>query len=305
MAQTTPTAAMVAPTSVAGKAASFVEWGAVLAGALAAAAISFVLYSFGSTIGLSLVSPWPNSGLPVKLVAAVPAFWMLVSQIGSFLVGGYIAGRMRARWSDAASHEVEFRDGVHGLMVWALGVVIGAALLIAPAASIVRGGAELGARAAGAAAPTVSGEPLGYYVDVLLRQRLASPGAAPPPAPPTAVANTRDEVLRVLQRGVVSGKVPDVDKSYLALLVSQRSGLPPPEAQKRVDDTLAEATRVTREAADTARRGAVLTGLVTAASLVIALAAAWWAAQRGGEHRDKSIHATLFGARPWPKLRPS
>ena len=119
MAQTTPTAAIVAPTSVAGKAASFVEWGAVFAGALAAAAISFVLYSFGSTIGLSLVSPWPNSGLPVKLVAAVTAFWMLVSQIGSFLVGGYIAGRMRARWSDAASHEVEFRDGVHGLLVWA------------------------------------------------------------------------------------------------------------------------------------------------------------------------------------------
>ena len=40
-----PAAAIAAPASVAGKAASFVEWGAIFAGALAAAAISFVLYS--------------------------------------------------------------------------------------------------------------------------------------------------------------------------------------------------------------------------------------------------------------------
>lgn len=91
-----------------------------LAGALAAAAIAFVLCSFGSTIGLSLVSPWPNSGLPAKVVAALAVFWAMASQIGSFLAGGYIAGRMRSRWSDAPPHEVEFRDGVHGLLVWAL-----------------------------------------------------------------------------------------------------------------------------------------------------------------------------------------
>ena len=84
---------------------------------------------------------------------------------------------------------------------------------------------------------------------------------------------------------------------------AQRSGLAPPEAQKRVDEILAEANRVTREAADTVRRGAVLTGLVTAVSLLIALAAAWWAALEGGSHRDKSINATLFGARTWPRPR--
>lgn len=303
MAQSAPAAATAAPTSVAGRPVGFVEWGAIVAGALAAVAISFVLYSFGSAIGLSLVSPWPNSGLPAKLVAAIATFWAMVSQIGSFLVGGYIAGRMRSRWSDAPAHEVEFRDGLHGLLVWALGVVIGAALLIATAATLVRGGAELGARVAGAAPSTATPDPLGYYADVLLRQRPTSPGAAPPPAPP-AVAESREEVLRVLQRSLVAGKVSDADKSHLALVVSQRSGLPPPEAQKRVDDTLAEASRVTREAAETARRGAILAGLVTAISLLVALAAAWWGAQRGGEHRDKSVHARLFGPRTWPKPQP-
>ena len=41
---------------------SFVEWGSVLAGAVLAAAISFVLLTFGAAIGLSATSPWPNSG---------------------------------------------------------------------------------------------------------------------------------------------------------------------------------------------------------------------------------------------------
>ena len=43
--------------------ASFVEWGAVFAGAVLAAALSFVLLTFGTAIGLSATSPWPNSGL--------------------------------------------------------------------------------------------------------------------------------------------------------------------------------------------------------------------------------------------------
>jgi hypothetical protein len=95
--QIAPTTSTAVPTSATGRPAGFVEWSAILAGALAAAPIAFVLYSFGSTIGLSLVSPWPNSGLPAKAVAALAVFWAMASQIGSFLAGGYIASRMRSR----------------------------------------------------------------------------------------------------------------------------------------------------------------------------------------------------------------
>jgi hypothetical protein len=42
-----------APTVHSSHGASFVEWGAVLAGAFLAAAISFVLLTFGTAIGLS------------------------------------------------------------------------------------------------------------------------------------------------------------------------------------------------------------------------------------------------------------
>ena len=70
--------------------------------------------------------------------------------------------------------------------------------------------------------------------------------------------------------------------------------MPQPEAEKRVGDAYAEASRAAKEAADKARRAAILTGFVTAAGLLVALGAAWWAAMRGGHHRDNSIPARFF-----------
>jgi MFS family permease len=246
---------------------------------------------------LSFVSPWPNSSLSPTFIAAVALFWVMVTQIASYLVGGYIAGRMRSRWAEASPHEVEFRDGIHGVLVWALGVVISALLLLATAASAIKGGAEIATRVA--TTPTTTSatsqapNPLDYYADVLLRPRAAGAGAGAAAAP-AGTGESHAEVVRVLQRSVVAGRLSDTDRGYLAQIVSQLAGLPAPEAQKRVDDTFSEANRVSREAADKARRGSILTGLITAVSLLIALAAAWWAAQQGGQHRDKAVNATLF-----------
>src|SRR6185503_4966637 len=127
---------------------SFVEWSAVLAGAVLAAALSFVFLTFGSAIGLSATSPWPNSGLSVKVVASLAVFWALAQQIGAFMAGGYVAGRMRSRWHEPTEHEVEFRDGLHGGLVWAVGVVMGAALLLSVAGNVAQTGAQVAGQAA-------------------------------------------------------------------------------------------------------------------------------------------------------------
>jgi hypothetical protein len=60
--------------------ASFVEWGAVFAGAVLAAALSFVLLTFGTAIGLSATSPCPNSGLSAKVIASLAVFWAVAQQ---------------------------------------------------------------------------------------------------------------------------------------------------------------------------------------------------------------------------------
>ena len=94
-----PVSSRAAPTT---GGASFVEWGAVLAGAVLAAAITFVLLAFGAAIGLSATSPWPNSGVSAKVIASLAVFWAMAAQIGAFMVGGYVAGRMRSRWHETS-----------------------------------------------------------------------------------------------------------------------------------------------------------------------------------------------------------
>ena len=278
--------------------ASFVEWGAVLAGAILAAAISFVLLTFGTAIGLSATSPWPDSGMSAKVVATLAVFWALVQQIGAFMAGGYVAGRMRSRWAETGD-EADFRDGLHGGLVWAVGVAIGALIFLSSAGAAVRTGADMVSKA-GTVAAASSDDPMGAVIDRMLRSGTvaqASPtppaaGAATPPAarraPDQLSANEqRAEIGRLLATATTSASMPAEDRAYLAQLVSQRTGLSQQEAERRVN----EAVTAARQAADKARRAAVLTGFVTAAGLVISFAAAWWAALKGGNHRDNAVPA--------------
>ena len=294
-----PTPVSVSASSTGGT--SFVEWGAVLAGAVLAAAITFVLLAFGAAVGLSATSPWPNSGLSAKVIASLAVFWAMAAQIGAFMVGGYVAGRMRSRWLETSEHEVEFRDGLHGGLVWAVGVVIGAALFLSAAGSAAKTGAQI-AGGATASAVASTNDPMDALLDTMVRPMTVAQAAPSPPAaagPGTTsrartagVDENRAEMSRILASSVASGSLATPNRAYLAQLVSQRAGISQQEAERRVD----EAFNAARQAADKARRAGVLTGFVTAASLVLSLGAAWWAALRGGHHRDNSVPARFeFG----------
>src|SRR6185295_15123934 len=163
---------------------SFVEWGAVLAGAVLAAAISFVLLTFGTAIGLSATSPWPNAGVSAKVIASLAVFWAMAQQIGAFMAGGYVAGRMRSRWHEPTEHEVEFRDGLHGGLVWAVGVVIGAALFLSAAGNVAQTGAQTAGQAASTAAASTD-DPIGAILDSMARPTSAQASATAPSAAPT------------------------------------------------------------------------------------------------------------------------
>ena len=72
------------------------------------------------------------------------------------------------------------------------------------------------------------------------------------------------------------------DRNYLAEMVAARTGLPPADAAKRVDDVVAQL----KDATNRARKMAVVLGFITAATLLLGAAAAWWGATVGGRHRD-------------------
>lgn len=258
---------------------NYVEWAPILAGAVAASAISFVLFTAGAAIGLSLLSPYPSQSYG-KWAATVSAFWAIFVPILSLLVGGYIAGRMRAAWSTNPD-EVNFRDGVHGLLVWATAVLIGTLIAYLAASTAAQVGGELGK-----AAIADRGSLVASSVDTLLR---SAPGTAAPTTQPAGQTfpDNRDELTRIFVASTADGSLDAADRDYVAQMVASRTGLPPDQAQKRVEEVYAHAL----ETVETARKAAVAAGLATATALLLGLAAAWYAAQRGGHHRDQNIPA--------------
>ena len=119
----------------------YVDWPAIFAGAALAAAASFILGTFGAALGLSLASPIEGEGLRPAGVLIAVGLWSVWMTVSSFMAGGYVAGRLRRRVSDSTEHEVDIRDGSHGLIVWAVGVIFGALLLASGTLATARIGA--------------------------------------------------------------------------------------------------------------------------------------------------------------------
>src|SRR5262249_53509277 len=113
-----------------------------------------------------------------------------------------------------------------------------------------------------------------------------APQSRLPAATPLRVTpESRTEIARILSTAVAEGGLKPVDRDYLSQVVSARTGLAAPEAGKVVDQAYVEAAA----AVDKARKTAVAVGLSTVTALLFGLAAAWYAAQRGGRHRDQNI----------------
>jgi hypothetical protein len=249
----------------------YLHWGPILAGAIVAAALSFVLLSFGSAIGLSVASPSSSWRDTSSALALLGGLWLLLTSLASFGLGGYLAGRIRASWSTAVGHEVEFRDGIHGLLVWAAAIVIGAFMAIA-ATRAAAPRADLTSPTAATAEPLLALE-----LDRLFRsdRKPVDPGDP----------EIRAQAARIITSGLGhSGMTPE-DRTYLVRLVETRTGLSQADAENRVTQAMSQA----RDAVARARSGAVILAFMIGASLLLGAAVAWLAAAFGGRHRDETI----------------
>jgi hypothetical protein len=293
------TAAVVVP------AARYVEWAPVILGALGASAISIVLLTFGAALGLSTASPYPYAGLSARAIAILSATYAALVMVGSFAAGGYLAGRLRLPWAGINRDESHFRDGAHGFAVWALSVVIGAALATSGAAGVIKTALQTTTSvvAAGAANPAtglaigqLSTRPTDYAVD-----RLLAPGPAPTAdGNRVARADLVQPVARAFAANLKNPQLDAKDRTMLVQIVVQQSGLPQAEAEKRVDDAFTElkaAEQKARDAAEATRKAALVTAFAAAAILAIACAAACGGAALGARHRDENTLISLFGSR--------
>jgi hypothetical protein len=262
------------PTPLTEAPVTYVQWGPVVAGALAAAALAFVLHSFAAAIGLSVSSTSPTWRDASIALLVLSGLYLILAALASYGLGGYVAGRMRTRLHTAATpDEVEFRDGGHGLLTWAVATLLTGLMLFMAAQAATR----LAAPSAGAAGPatSVGGENIiAYDLDRLFRAERRPPD--------TDMTYSRAEAGRILLTASGHNGVSDEDRGYLTRLVAARTGLDANAAQARTNETITRA----RENMTRARRAATILAFMAGAAALLGAAAAWFAACVGGRHRD-------------------
>jgi len=291
---------------------SAVSWGAVFAGAAAAAALSLILLLLGTGLGLSSVSPWASEGVDASTFGVSSIIWITFMQLAASAVGGYLAGRLRTKWTGVHNDEVYFRDTAHGMLAWAVATLGTAALLGSVIGAILGGGVQAGAAAVGnAASAAVSGAtgaasqaepgqaagagqnegPMAYFVDSLFRAGAGEDRRddRPPEQSAAAVA----EVTRIFANGMRTGSLPNDDVRYVGQVVAQRTDVSQQQAEQRVRDvfmnlqtTLNDAETKAREAADAARKASSYAALWLFISLLAGAFTASWMATFGGKQRD-------------------
>jgi len=251
-----------------------VQWAPIIAGAIAAAALAFVLHSVAVGIGLSIASAAPSWRDASFALVLLSALYLVLTAIAAYGFGGYVSGLLREPIT-APADEVEFRDGIHGVLVWALATLLTAVFALATAQSLTR----LAAPGGGPAGPatSVGGENIiAFDLDRLFRSEQPVEGN---------VNYDRAQAARILlTTSSHRGMLPE-DRTFLMGLVAARTGLAQPEAERRVDEVAARA----KENIARARRTGVIMAFAAGAAALLGIAAAWFAACAGGQVRDGTI----------------
>ncbi|TRW92044.1 hypothetical protein FNJ84_21260 [Paracoccus sp. M683] len=242
--------------------------------------------------------------------------WGLGTILSAFVVAGAITGTVKAVGS-AASTTLEAAGTAVGGVAQGAGQLAGG---IASGTGQVIGGVAQGAGQA--MAPTLDDtlsngmdfNPIDYISGALLRPSQSGSG------PTTAVTgDAQQEVGTILTQLIRTGEINEADKNYLRQVVAAQTGLSPAEvdarvseaeqraqairdeaekkvaeAQAKLEEMKAAAQKVVDEAkakaeaaAEEARVAGILTAFLLAASALVAAAAAYIGAVRGGEHRDE------------------
>src|SRR3979409_2563068 len=150
------------------------SWASVAAGS-----VPLVVLSLGGGLGLACISPWADSGVSASTFKNAAGIYLVVVAVMSSAIGGYLAARLRTKWSDIHTNEAFFRDTAHGFIAWAFATVLSASVLAGAATHIVSGAVSGGGPAAGEGASSIN--PSQVFVDRLFRtdQAATTPAAAP------------------------------------------------------------------------------------------------------------------------------
>ena len=209
--------------------------------------------------------------------------YILLAAIAAYGLGGYLAGLMRAR--PAAPEDTDVRDGMHGLLAWALATLLTAVIGLAAAQSLTRLAAPPGGQTG--TSSSVGGENLiAFDLDRLFRAERR---------PNVNLDYPRAEASRILLTTTSHSGLQPEDRVYLIRLTAAATGIPEGDAQRRVDEVAARA----RENISRARKSAVILAFFAGSAALAGAAVAWFAACAGGRVRDgEEPHGLMHWGRP-------
>jgi hypothetical protein len=250
---------------------SAISWPPVIAGAVAAAGLSLTLHAFAAGVGISVSSTgatWRDSSVLLWSLAGV---YVLFVAIAAFALGGYITGRMQTR-RGGESKETEFLDGMNGVVMWGLSILLAGVVAFGAATIATNVAAPSGG--AGASQSIVSENALASELDVLFR------GSRTLEENPYR----RAEAGRILLKAGSHSGISNPDRRYLAELVSSTTGGSAEQAMTTTNRVIV----MTRDALRKARVAALLQAFFVGVSLIVGIAIAWASAVEGGKERERS-----------------
>lgn len=260
----------------------YVDWAAIFAGATVAAGVAIVLTTFAGGLGLNSVSI--DEGGEISVVwMIITALFVIISMVASYMLGGYVTGRMRRPAGTATGDETTVRDGLNGLVVWGLGTLVSGLMV----ASLLSGGAKAVGNAAQTAVETTgtviggTAQGAGQLAGGVISGAGSAVGGVAQGAGQAAapsveqmlpeglknnpldyftdtlfrsdnqtpagsdVASSQRQVTGILANLLRTGEISDSDRTWISNEVSARTGLSPEEARARTDEAVqrVQATR--------------------------------------------------------------
>jgi hypothetical protein len=327
------------PTTSVLDASATMRWSAIVGGWLVATGIASLMYVAGLAIGFSAFDPY-NAAATAKGIGIGTVAWTVLTWAVSLLLGG-----MFASWFDGRTDQTV--GALHGVTVWALSITASGLLLavgltqfVQGGAAILKGGATVGAAAAGMAAPQMGyrgqSGPMDDAVTGLqaqLTQRVAqtsarnapgaslvvpttaapvAPGTSPPAAAPAStgqasaadVRRASDQLDRQSMAAVASALLKGNTDNAKAILAANTS-----LSQADIDQTLqglqAQVDKYkadVQSAADSAARYTASAMWVIFLSSLIALVAAAVGGWLGAGHIHRVYHLRRYETAIAPPL---
>jgi hypothetical protein len=221
------------------------NWGAAIAGGIAATAVGFFLLTLGAGVGLSLV---PHGTKSAGIFLTLGAIYFFAAQAFGFAVGGYLVGRLIGPEVENTREE-EFRAAAHGFVMWAVTIVAG--LVLVGLSSVVAGSTLY----AGVGTSRSEAVPSGYWMDELFRSAINDP----------RVFADKAQAGRILAADLTRADGANAaDSDAVARMVSQDVGISMPAAMARVTDIQVQM----RRDADAVRKAASIASLWTGFALL-------------------------------------